>query len=291
MISFDYYRIFYFAATYKSFTKAAAALNNNQPNITRCINNLEAQLGCRLFVRSNRGIALTPEGEKLYSRVSAAYTQLSLGEAEFKEDQGLDRGIVTIAASGSALRLFLLDRLEAFHSEYPNVQLKISNQTSPQATDEIKSGLADIAVITSPASIPASIRSHTLMTFRECLICGNRYYHLAKNLHSFEALSKLPFIFLSEKTGTRQLYNSFFLEKGVQLHADIEVATMDQILPMVQHNLGLGFYPDKLAGSAEDIFRISLSDSLPERHIYLLERKDLPESIAARKLREFLLDK
>ena len=66
---------------------------------------------------------------------------------------------------------------------------------------------------------------------------------------------------------------------------------MDQILPMVQHNLGLGFYPEKLAGSADDIFRISLSDSLPERHIYLLERKDLPESIAARKLREFLLDK
>ena len=171
------------------------------------------------------------------------------------------------------------------------MQLKISNQTSPQATDEIKSGLADIAVITSPASIPASIRSHTLMTFRECLICGNRYSHLAKNLHSLEALSKLPFIFLSEKTGTRQLYNSFFLEKGVQLHADIEVATMDQILPMVQHNLGLGFYPEKLAGSAEDLFRISLSDSLPERHIYLLERKDLPESVAARKLREFLLDK
>ncbi len=291
MISFDYYRIFYFAARYRSFTKAAAALDNNQPNITRCINNLEAQLGCRLFVRSNRGITLTPEGEKLYLRVSAAYSQLSLGEAELMEDQGLDSGIVTIAASGSALRLFLLNRLEAFHREYPNVRFKISNQTSPQAVNEIKNGLADIAVITSPAHIPSSVRSRTLMSFRECLICGSRYSHLADTPQSLKALSGLPFIFLSEKTGTRQLYSDFFLEKGIQLHADIEVATMDQILPMVQHNLGVGFYPERLARSSEGIFRIALSDNLPERHIYLLEQKNLPESIAAKKLREFLLDK
>ena len=33
MITYDYYRIFYYVAQYKSFTKAAAALGNNQPNI------------------------------------------------------------------------------------------------------------------------------------------------------------------------------------------------------------------------------------------------------------------
>lgn len=291
MVSFDYYRIFYFAARYKSFTKAAAALDNNQPNITRCINNLEAQLGCRLFVRSNRGITLTPEGEKLYTRAAAAYTQLSLGESELMESQGLDRGTISIAASGSALRLFLLDKLEAFHNEYPNVQLRISNQTSPQAIDELKNGLADIAVITSPAHIPAGIRSHSLMSFREALICGSRYSQLSDGVHSLDSLSRLPFVFLAEKTGTRQLYNEFFLSCGIELHADIEVATMDQVLPMVQHNLGLGFYPEALAAKAPNIFSVSISEAIPQRHIYLLERKELPESAAAKKLKAFLCDK
>ena len=50
MITYDYYRIFYYVAQYKSFTKAAAALGNNQPNITRCMNNLEAELDCKLFL-------------------------------------------------------------------------------------------------------------------------------------------------------------------------------------------------------------------------------------------------
>ena len=65
MITYDYYRIFYFVAKYKSFTKAADILHNNQPNITRYMNNLEQELECTLFLRSNRGIVLTPEGEKI----------------------------------------------------------------------------------------------------------------------------------------------------------------------------------------------------------------------------------
>ena len=51
-VPYDYYRIFYYVAQHKSFTKAAEALGNNQPNITRCMNNLEQDLGCKLFVRT-----------------------------------------------------------------------------------------------------------------------------------------------------------------------------------------------------------------------------------------------
>ena len=43
-------------------------LGNNQPNITHSMNRLESQLNCVLFIRSNRGVTLTPEGEMLYSR-------------------------------------------------------------------------------------------------------------------------------------------------------------------------------------------------------------------------------
>lgn len=51
---FDYYRIFYYVAKYKSFSKAAKFLHNNQPNITRCMNIMESELGCTLFIRSHR---------------------------------------------------------------------------------------------------------------------------------------------------------------------------------------------------------------------------------------------
>ena len=64
-ITYDYYRIFYFVAKYQSFTKAANILLSNEPNISRSIRNLEHEFGVSLFIRSNRGVTLTPEGQKL----------------------------------------------------------------------------------------------------------------------------------------------------------------------------------------------------------------------------------
>ena len=61
-LSYDYYKTFYYAAKYRSLSKAAAALLCGQPNVTKAIGNLEAQLGCTLFFRTGRGVTLTPEG-------------------------------------------------------------------------------------------------------------------------------------------------------------------------------------------------------------------------------------
>ena len=47
-VTYDYYRIFYYAAKYKSFSQAATILMSNQPNVTRAIHNLESQLASGL---------------------------------------------------------------------------------------------------------------------------------------------------------------------------------------------------------------------------------------------------
>ena len=83
----EYYKVFYYVAKYKNMTKAAAALMSNQPNVTRVMNLLEAQLGCRLIVRSNRGITLTAEGQQLYAHVSSAFEQIQMGEQELEQAQ------------------------------------------------------------------------------------------------------------------------------------------------------------------------------------------------------------
>ena len=75
-VDWEYYKIFYYVAKYQNFTKAARVLGNNQPNITHSMNRLESQLNCVLFIRSNRGVTLTPEGEMLYSRIASAAVQI-----------------------------------------------------------------------------------------------------------------------------------------------------------------------------------------------------------------------
>ena len=55
-INFENYKIFYFVAKYGNITAAAEALFSEQPNVTRAIKNLERDLGCVLFTRSNKGV-------------------------------------------------------------------------------------------------------------------------------------------------------------------------------------------------------------------------------------------
>ena len=79
-ISYDYYRIFYYVAKYKSISQAAKQLLQNQPNLSKAIQNLESALDCTLFIRTRHGVTLTPEGEKLYAHIKIAFEHIEAGE-------------------------------------------------------------------------------------------------------------------------------------------------------------------------------------------------------------------
>ena len=159
-ITYDYYRIFYYAAKYKSFSKAAEILMSNQPNITHFMNNLENQLGCRLFIRSNRGVTLTREGEKLYKHVTIAYQHFQLAELELANDKSLQSGIITVGVSEIALHLLILQVMADFRKAYPGIRIRLSNHSTPETIQEVKDGLVDLAVVSTPADIPATFFSN-----------------------------------------------------------------------------------------------------------------------------------
>lgn len=294
MITYDYYRIFYFVAQYHSFTKAAEILKNNQPNITRCMNNLESELGCKLFIRSHQGVTLTAEGEKVYERVAVAYEQLRTVEEELALERSLESGLITIGASETALRLMLLSRLEHFHTRYPHVRLRISNHSTPQAIQALENGLVDFAVVTSPVEIRKPLHKIPIFPFREILIGGSKYASLSAAQHHLGELSEYPFISLAKDTGTRELYAEYFLNHNLAFHPDMEAATTDQILPMVEYNLGIGFYPEELARdalSSRTVCRIPLVEEAPKREICLIINPRQHQNAAAKELIEELLER
>ena len=292
MVILDYYRIFYYVAQYKSFTKAAEVLDNSQPNITRCMNLLENELGCRLFVRSNRGVTLTPEGETLFHYVSVGYKQILAGEEHLKRKRTLEEGLITVGASEIALRLLLLDKLEEFHEQYPHIQLQLLNCSAPQAVRSLWDHLVDFSIIATPVKIKKPLTKIPLSSFREILIGGNKYSFLVETMHHLYELQNLPFISLGKETSTRQFHQQFFTKHHLSFQPEMTAATTDQILPMVQHNLGIGFYPKKLTSHAferKEIVEISLYEPLPEREICLLQNSTHTLSLAAQKFIDLLL--
>lgn len=291
-ITYDYYKIFYYVAKYKSFTRAASILMNNQPNITRSMNNLEKQLGCTLFVRSNRGITLTPEGKKLYNHVSIAYKQLHLAELELANSSSLESGTVTISASETALHGILLAVLKDFHNAYPGIHIHILSHTTPQAIQTVRNGLADFSVVTTPTRIQKPFKETRIKEFHEVLVGSKKYAYLAETKHHLSDLQKYPMVCLGKDTMTYNYFTDIFLRKNIALNPEVEVATSDQLLPVITHDLGIGFVPDFLLNDPalnEEVFKIPLAETLPPRYICLVEDSGHPLSVAAAKLKDMLI--
>lgn len=290
-VSYDYYRIFYYVAKYGSFTGAANALFSNQPNVTRVIKALEYELGCTLFVRSNKGVVLTPEGEKLYQHIAVAIKQIETGEAEISLDKTLQKGIVSIAVSEVALHGLLLPVLENYHISYPGVRIKISNCSTPQAVTELKNGLADFALVTTPTGIKEDMKAVNIKSFSSVAVCGTAYSELENKCLSLCEVAEYPIVSLDSKTKTYELYSKWFLDNGLVFSPDIEAATTDQLLPMIKHNLGIGFIPEMFLeneSESERIIRLNLKEKIPHGSICLVTKKDRSLSIAAKQLTDML---
>lgn len=292
-ISYDYYRIFYCVAKYGSFTQAASVLLSNQPNLTRAIKNLESELGCTLFVRSNKGVKLTPDGEKLYEHISVAFEHIQLGEEEISLSRSLQKGIVTIGASEIALHCFILPILNQYRQQYPGIRIKISNVSAPQAVSMLKDGLIDLAVVTAPIETGTELSEKTLKSFREVPVGGEAFRTLGENGGlTLAQLSEHPIVSLGMKTSTYEFYFRLFLENGLTFSPDIEAATADQILPLVQHNLGIGFVPEDFLQNqphANGIYELPLAEPIPERTICLVKKKNHFLGLPAKELERMIL--
>ena len=291
-VNFEYYKLFYYVAKYKNFTKAANALGSKQPNVTRAMNCLEQEVHCTLFIRTNRGVKLTPEGEKLYQHVSVAVAQLQAAEAELAASTGLESGSISLGASETALNIYLLDKLRAFHLEHPGIRLKLYNHSTPQALRSIKNGEIDFAVVSTPTNAADPLKEISLCSFQDILVGGRTFASLAQGELHLAEVQEYPLICLGRETMTWQFYHQLFLSQGLELSPDTEAATTDQILSLVQSDLGLAFLPEPMAREALDqgrIVRIPLVEKIPPRQVCLVYDRQHPLSAAAQGLKKDIL--
>ena len=114
-ISLEYYRIFYHVVKEGSITAAANALCVSQPAVSQTIRQLEAALGVTLFLRAQKGIRLTAEGQTLFQYVERGYETILQGEHALQSMLELetkraeaDKILQDLAAKGAEYEALLL---------------------------------------------------------------------------------------------------------------------------------------------------------------------------------------
>jgi len=139
-INYELYKVFYHVATTLSFSEASKQLFISQSAVSQSIKVLEKKLNQTLFVRSTKKVQLTPEGDILLKHIEPAINLIQKGENQLLEANTLNGGQLRIGASDTICRYYLVPYLNKFHKTYPNVHIKVTNQTSINALIFWKAG-------------------------------------------------------------------------------------------------------------------------------------------------------
>ncbi len=281
-VNFEHYKVFYYVAKYNNITSAAHALFLSQPTISRAVANLEAELGCKLFIRSKRGVELTAEGQQLYKHVRIACKHLFSAEEELMLLRRETTGIIRIAISDAAFQQRIISRISRFHAVYPSVHLKIDNMSAAETLDAVHNNVVDMALITTPFVSPYELNSIPLFEFTDIAVAGRAFLHLKDKELSLSALNDLTLITLEEGSTTRRFFDNLFRKHGILMKPDIELASISQVLPLVRSDLGIGFVPYPLAANdleEERIIKINIAEEIPPRSICLVTDPDAGSEI------------
>ena len=269
-INFEHYKIFYYVAKFQNITMAANYLFLSQPSISRCVKNLEDELGCKLFVRSKKGVELTTGGEMLFKHISIACKHIFSAEEELALISERDRAIVRLGGSEVALQSFLIDRIVEFHREHPKIQIKIDSMSTPDAIEALRANLIDVAVVTSPFADKTGLNINVIKKLQDIVAAGNGFSYLKDKEISLHELVKYPLICLKNTTTTRNYLDHIFRQHNLLLRPDIELTSINFVMPMVKNNLGIGFIQyatTKAEIEAGNIFRVNTKEQIPPRSI------------------------
>lgn len=141
-----------------------------------------------------------------------------------------------------------------------------------------------------PTVRSASLVETAIRPIQEVAVCSPAFPALTCRPVALLELLDYPIISLGPDTKSFAFYSDSFTGHGLPFHPAIEAFTADQILPMVEANLGIGFVPNEFLEPESHVCRIDLKEQIPERQVVLITRKGQPLSMAAKKLERMILE-
>ena len=283
-INYELYKVFYHVANTLSFSEASKQLFISQSAVSQSIKVLEKKLNQPLFIRSTKRVQLTPEGEILLKHIEPAMNLIRQGENQLLEANTLNGGQLRIGASDTICRYYLVPYLKEFHRRYPNVHIKVTNQTSIACAKLLESGQVDFAITNYPNSGLSNTQNvRIIREFKDVFVANDEYKELKGKTVSLKDLKQFPILMLDRKSTTSEFLHSMFQRHQLDLVPEIELSSNDLLIDLARIGLGVAFVPDYCIPENEhNLFRVQTEEDLPARQLVVARNDSLPISPAAK---------
>ncbi|RXT48109.1 transcriptional regulator [Bosea sp. Tri-44] len=248
----DTLRAFEAAARSGSFSAAAEALNLTHGAISRQVAKLEHWLGLRVFERQARGVALTPEGQRLFQRTQEAFQVFADSSDRWSEPRGA--AVVRFSATPSVCSLWLMPRWQRLESGDPAVRIML--QVDHRKVDLEEEGI-DLAIRCGRGGTPGRV---SVQLFEEwCYPVASPELAKAIGDGKPERFLDQPLIHDSDAAGWRAWFNAQGLDFRPR-QQDRRFEDYNLVLDAAASGLGVALSRPPLAQAQVDAGRIARVD-------------------------------
>lgn len=147
-------RVFLAIAHRGNITQAAADLGVSQPAVSRSVRELERQTRATLLERTPSGVRLTEAGQALLAHARNIFAEARAAEEDLEALAGLTQGTLRVGGSPTIATYLLPPILQAFHSQYPGVELRLTSAPSRAIARLLAEREIDVALVETPVEDP-----------------------------------------------------------------------------------------------------------------------------------------
>lgn len=258
------YYDFYIVAREGNITQASMLYHIAQPTLSKNIRLLEEEIKIPLFSRTNKGVELTIEGEKLYKRLDSIFCSFCHSPQEVS-DEDLE-GSLRVGVTRNVVDARLGEYLSFFHSKFPKVKI-IIDMNSPQILKHLlTTHKIDILIDYLPNADyfdGSDLIVKTFGKFDTCFACSQDFFntHDLSDL-TVKDLSKFDLV-LPGPSRRRQFLDDYLQERNLVLQSNVEFQDWKFALEYVLRSDSIGYFiQDEIANTK--LVPLNVHSELPQ---------------------------
>ncbi|MDR5771827.1 MULTISPECIES: LysR substrate-binding domain-containing protein [unclassified Caballeronia] len=265
----------------RSFSRAGDEIGLTQSAVSRCVRELEGEIGLKLIDRTTREVQLTDVGVNLVGTVSRLIADLDSALHEVRELGQQKRGRVIVAASPTVACRLMPRVIASCLREFPLVTLILRDDVQSDVLRQVKSGEADFGVVIGPLADDA-LHGQPVMTDSFCLVARRDHPLAHESAAPWEALAGERLVMLDQASGSRPIIDAVMQRHGVQAQVVQELGHPATVFGLVEAGVGVSVLPWLALPLPANSSLIALPlEPRAERTVELVRRRDRSLSPAA----------
>lgn len=250
------------------FGKTSEALHMSPSTLSRAIQRLEEEIGCKLFYRDNRSVTLTAVGNSFQTYAQEALDHWSRFENSLLKKPEDLQGEIRLYCSVTASYRILSGILSLFREKYPGIEINLRTGDPEKAIPNVINGEEDIVIAAKPDRLSDNVSFQTvilspLLFIAPVIPCAVSDQLKEKTI----GWDTIPMI-LSETGPGRKRVDRWFREKGVKPNIYAQISGNEAIVSMVALGFGIGVVPELVLKSSPESKNIRVLDVYPSLEAY-----------------------